>query len=61
MSGGYIPLFASLTTGTLCGCWPDIGLWPVVLSMSDRWGIVDVTPAYIALSRFMSSRTKRLS
>lgn len=45
---GYTPLFSSLTTGTLCGRWPDIGLWPIVLSLSDRNGIVDVTPAYIA-------------
>lgn len=45
---GYTPLFSSLTTGTLCGRWPDIGLWPIVLSLSDKNGIVDVTPAYIA-------------
>lgn len=48
MSSGYTPLFASLTTGTLCGKWPDIGLWPIVLSLADRNGVVDVTPAYIA-------------
>lgn len=45
---GYTPLFHSLTTGTLCGKWPDIGLWPIVLSLSDRHGVVDVTPAYLA-------------
>lgn len=45
---GYTPLFSSLTTGTLCGKWPDIGLWPVILSMADKHGVVDVTPAYIA-------------
>lgn len=45
---GYTPLFSSLTTGTLCGKWPDIGLWPIVLSLCDRHGVVDVTPAYIA-------------
>lgn len=45
---GYTPLFSSLTTGTLCGRWPDIGLWPIVLSLADRHGIVDVTPQYIA-------------
>lgn len=45
---GYTPLFGSLTTETLCGRWPDIGLWPIVLSLSDRNGVVDVTPAYIA-------------
>jgi hypothetical protein len=48
MSGGYIPLFSSLTTGTLCGRWPDVGLWPIVLSLSDRHGVVDVTPMYLA-------------
>jgi hypothetical protein len=45
---GYTPLFGSLTTGTLCGRWPDIGLWPIVLSMCDKHGVVDVTPQYIA-------------
>jgi hypothetical protein len=45
---GYTPLFDTLTSGTLCGRWPDIGLWAVVLSMSDRHGVVDVTPTYIA-------------
>lgn len=48
MSGGYVPLFASLTTGTLCGRWPDVGLWPIVLSLSDKYGRVDVTPMYLA-------------
>lgn len=45
---GYTPLFDSLTSGTLCGRWPDIGLWPIVLSLSDKHGVVDVTPTYIA-------------
>lgn len=45
---GYTPLFSSLATGTLCGKWPDIGLWPIVLSLADRHGTVDVTPAYLA-------------
>lgn len=48
MSSGYAPLFGSLATGTLCGKWPDIGLWPIVLSLSDRHGVVDVTPDYLA-------------
>lgn len=49
MSGnGYVPLFGSLTTGTLCGKWPDIGLWPIVLSLADKNGMVDVTHQYIA-------------
>jgi hypothetical protein len=45
---GYAPLFSSLTTGTLYGRWPDIGLWPIVLSLTDRFGVVDVTPQYLA-------------
>lgn len=45
---GYTPLFDSLVKGTLCGRWPDIGLWSIVLSMSDKNGEVDVTPLYIA-------------
>lgn len=44
---GYTPLFSSLTTGTLCGKWPDLGLWPIVLSLADRHGEVDVTVAYL--------------
>lgn len=45
---GYVPLFDSLTKGTLCGKWPDIGLWPIVLSMADKNGVIDATPTYIA-------------
>ncbi len=45
---GYTPLFDTLTKGTLCGKWPDIGLWPIVLSMADKNGVIDATPAYIA-------------
>lgn len=45
---GYTPLFQSLTTGTLCGKWPDIGLWPIILSLSNKHGVVDVTPQYLA-------------
>lgn len=45
---GYTPLFDTLTKGTLCGRWPDIGLWPIVLSMSDKNGVIDATQHYIA-------------
>ena len=45
---GYVPLFDHLTTGTLYGKWPDIGLWPVLLSMADKHGKIDVTPQFIA-------------
>ena len=44
---GYTPLFDSLTTGSLHGRWPDIGLWPVILSLADRFGRVDVTPQFL--------------
>jgi hypothetical protein len=45
---GYIPLFESIATGTLYGRWPDIGLWPIVLALSDKHGQLDVTPQYLA-------------
>lgn len=45
---GYTPLFSSLTSGTLCGRWPDIGLWGVVLSLADKHGVVDCTHEYIS-------------
>lgn len=45
---GYTPLFDSLTRGTLCGRWPDIGLWPIVLSLADKNGVVDVTAGFLA-------------
>jgi hypothetical protein len=45
---GYTPLFDSLTSGTLCGRWPDVGLWPIVLSLTDSHGLVDKTPTFIA-------------
>jgi hypothetical protein len=45
---GYTPLFSSLTTGTLYGRWPDIGLWPIVLSLADKNGVVDVTAEYLS-------------
>jgi hypothetical protein len=48
MSGNHWqPLYGTLTTGTLCGKWPDVGLWPVILSLADWHGVVDCTPAYI--------------
>lgn len=45
---GYVPLFDSITKGTLYGRWPDIGLWPIVLALSDRHGVVDVALPVIA-------------
>lgn len=45
---GYTPLFDTLTRGTLSGKWPDIGLWPIILSLADKDGIVDCTPVHIS-------------
>lgn len=45
---GYTPIFESIATGTLYGRWPDIGLWPIVLALADKHGVLDVTPAYLA-------------
>lgn len=48
LMSGYAPLFDTLTKGTLCGRWPDIGLWPIVMSLADRHGIVDSSPTHIS-------------
>lgn len=45
---GYTPVFNTVFTGTLHGRWPDTGLWLCILALSDKHGIVDCTPAYIA-------------
>jgi len=45
---GYAPLFDSIATGTLYGRWPDIGVWPLLLALSDKNGHLDVTPQYLA-------------
>lgn len=45
---GYTPIFPSLTTGSLSGLWPDIGLWAVMLSLADKNGVVDCTAKYIS-------------
>lgn len=45
---GYTPLLPTLTTGVLCGKWPDIGLWPIVLSLADENGVVDAIHRLIA-------------
>lgn len=45
---GYTPLFDSIVRGTLYGRWPDIGLWPIVLALADKHGVVDCTPQFLA-------------
>lgn len=48
VSGGYTPLFESLTRGSLCGKWPDIGLWAMVLSMANWQGEIQSSHRHIA-------------
>lgn len=45
---GYTPLFQSLFTGSLCGRFPDMYVWMVMLGLADRHGDVDASPTYIA-------------
>lgn len=45
---GFTAVFSSIFTGTLHGKWPDLGLWIALLAMSDRHGLIDVTPGYIS-------------
>jgi hypothetical protein len=45
---GYTPVFDSVFTGTLCGKWPDTGLWVCLLALADRHGVIDKTPQYIS-------------
>jgi hypothetical protein len=46
---GYTPVYRSITTGTLAGRWPDIGLWAVCLSLCDKNGEIDCTHEYISM------------
>jgi len=41
-------LFDSIATGTLYGRWPDIGVWPLLIAISDKNGVLDVTAEYLA-------------
>lgn len=45
---GYTPVFDSVFTGTLCGKWPDTGIWVCLLAMADKHGVIDKTPQYIS-------------
>lgn len=45
---GYTPVFRSVFTGSLCGKFPDLPLWLVLLAMADKNGEVDAHPSYIA-------------
>lgn len=45
---GYNVTFETIFEGTLCGRWPDTGVWLCLLAMRDRNGHIDKTPEYIA-------------
>src|SRR5262245_26280447 len=46
MSGS--PIFGTVFTGTLCGRWPDLAAWIMLLALANRKGEVDCTLEYIA-------------
>jgi hypothetical protein len=45
---GYVPVFDSVFQGTLCGRWPDTGVWLCLLALADKHGHIDITVPYIA-------------
>lgn len=45
---GYMPNLRLLTEGSLFGRWPDIGVWPVLLSLADESREIDVIPRSIS-------------
>jgi len=45
---GYTPVFDSVFQGTLCGKYPDLPVWLVLLALQQRGGIIDAHPSYIA-------------
>jgi hypothetical protein len=45
---GYTPVFDSVFQGSLCGKYPDLPVWLVLLAMQQRGGIIDAHPSYIA-------------
>jgi hypothetical protein len=45
---GYTPVFRSIFQGTLCGKYPDLPVWLVLLALADRHGEIDAHPSYIA-------------
>lgn len=48
MSRGYTPVFQSVFDGTLCGKWPDSGIWLCFLALADSAGVIDMTPEAIS-------------
>jgi hypothetical protein len=45
---GYTPVFRSVFQGTLCGKYPELPVWLVLLALADRHGEIDAHPSYIA-------------
>lgn len=45
---GYTPIFRSIFHGTLCGKYPELPVWLVLLALADRHGEIDAHPSYIA-------------
>lgn len=45
---GYTPVFDSVFQGSLCGKYPDLPVWLVLLALQQRGGIIDAHPSYIA-------------
>ena len=45
---GYTPIFRSIFQGTLCGKYPELPVWLVLLALSDRHGEIDAHPSFIA-------------
>ena len=46
---GYTPVFRSVFQGTLCGKYPELPVWLVLLALADRHGEIDAHPSYIAM------------
>ncbi len=45
---GYTPVFDSVFQGSLCGKYPDLPVWLVLLALQQRGGVIDAHPAYIS-------------
>lgn len=45
---GYTPVFDSVFQGSLCGKYPDLPVWLVLLALTGKSGIIDAHPSYIA-------------
>jgi hypothetical protein len=46
---GYTPVFDSIFQGSLCGKYPDLPVWLVLLAMQQWGGVVDAHPSYISM------------